>query len=127
MLETIKTTLKRNGLLLLLFSVALLYIIINNSIENTNSLAQYEKLELQIITCNHRYDSLSQAYSQLREDNMYCSLKMDAQNEKIEQLYKLIIRLNNTCDMEERKRITRKEFPLLFAEYSKHNKNKALL
>jgi len=119
MLDTIKETLKKNGLLLFLFSGALWYLTSLNTI-------QHDLMMTQIKSCNDRNDSLSAKYLDLKEDNMYCGLQMDEQNKKIEQLYNLIIKLNNTCDNEERKKITKKEFPLIFALKDKSLNYKAV-
>lgn len=101
-------TLKRNGLLLFLFSGALIYITYTNSI-------QHKLLQEQIVVCNYKYDSVMYKYIELKEDNMYCSLKLSQQNDKIEGLYNLILKLNSTCDEKERLKITRKELPQIFA------------
>ena len=119
MLDVIKNTFEKNGLLLVLFSGALIYLTHLNSV-------QYDLLMGQIVNVNHRYDSLSIKYLDLKENNMYCGLKLDEQNKKIEQLYNLIIKLNNTCDNEEWKKITKKEFPLIFALKDKSLNYKAI-
>lgn len=117
--EIFITAIKKNGLLLFLFSGALLYLTHTNNV-------QHKTLQKQIIVCNYKYDSVMFKYIELKEDNLYCGLKLNEQNKKIEGLYNLILKLNTTCDEKERLKITKKELPQIFALKDKKLNMKAI-